>query len=156
MPTTRLPRTKSSMAKRDPVLFGTLVAIWLIFAIFIFLPIIRLLATTFVVDGSVSFANLTKIMSKSYNIRALINSLILATSVAVAGTVLGYIFALAVTRTSLPPFFKALLGAVTILPLISPPFTSSISLTLALGPNGMILNAWAFRISPYTDSLEHG
>ncbi|MDY0290438.1 MAG: iron ABC transporter permease [Sphaerochaeta sp.] len=141
MSTTKVPRTRSSMAKREPVLFGTLVAIWLIFAIFIFLPIIRLLLTTFVVDGSISFANLIKIMGKSYNMRALYNSLILATAVAVAGTVLGYIFALAVTRTSLPPFYKGLLGAVTILPLISPPFTSSISLTLALGPNGMLLNA---------------
>lgn len=77
------------MAKRDPVLFGTLVAIWIIFAIFIFLPIIKLLSTTFVVDGSISFTNLIKIMGKSYNIRALYNSLILATAVAVTGTVLG-------------------------------------------------------------------
>jgi iron(III) transport system permease protein len=31
------------------------------------------------------------------------------------------------------------LGAVTTLPLISPPFTSSIALTLSLGPNGILL-----------------
>lgn len=129
------------MAKRDPALFGALVVIWICFAIFIFLPILRLLLTTFVVDGSLSFANLLKIMGKAYNMRALYNSLLLATAVAISGTALGYIFALAVTRTPLHPIIKTILGAVTILPLISPPFTSSISLTLALGPNGMLLRA---------------
>ena len=97
--------------------------------------------TTFVEDGSFTISNLVKIMSKTYNMRALYGSLILATAVSVTGTLLGYLFALAVTRTSLPPFLKWLLGAVTILPLISPPFTSSISLTLVLGPNGMLLKA---------------
>ncbi|MDD7442055.1 MAG: iron ABC transporter permease, partial [Sutterellaceae bacterium] len=34
---------------------------------------------------------------------------------------------------------KAAISAVTLLPLISPPFTSSIALTLSLGPNGLLL-----------------
>jgi iron(III) transport system permease protein len=61
--------------------------------------------------------------------------------VAVTGVILGFIFAFAVTRTSLPKPLKWLLGAVTILPLVSPPFTSSIALTFALGPNGILLKA---------------
>lgn len=127
------------MIKRDPALFAVLATIWLSFAVFIFLPLLRLLGTTFLVDGHFSFANLIKIMSKAYNVRAFYDSLILATAVSVAGTLLGYLFALAVCRTSWPRIIKWLLGSVTILPLISPPFTSSISLTLALGPNGMLL-----------------
>lgn len=127
------------MIKRDPALFAVLATIWLSFAVFIFLPLLRLLGATFLINGHFSFANLIKIMSKAYNVRAFYDSLILATAVSVAGTLLGYLFALAVCRTSWPKFIKWLLGAVTILPLISPPFTSSISLTLALGPNGMLL-----------------
>ncbi|MGE4584740.1 MAG: ABC transporter permease [Sphaerochaeta sp.] len=132
---------RASMMKTDPALFSALVAVWLSFAVFIFLPLLRLLATTFVVDGAVSFSNMRKVFSTGYNVKALYGSLVLATSVSISGTFLGYLFALAVTRTSLPKPLKALVSAITILPLISPPFTSSISLTLALGPNGMLLKA---------------
>ena len=133
---------RTMMIKKDPVLFSVLVAVWLSFAVFIFLPFARLLLMTFFVDGKLSFVNLQSILGRKYNIRALYGSLILATSVSVSGTFLGYIFALAITRTALLRPLKWLLGAVTILPLISPPFTSSISLTLALGPNGMLLKAF--------------
>jgi len=136
---------RTLMIKKDPVLFSVLVAVWLSFAIFIFLPLAKLLLMTFFVDGKLSFTNLANILGRRYNVRALYGSLILATAVGTAGTFLGYIFALAVTRTSLPKPLKWLLGAVTILPLISPPFTSSISLTLALGPNGMLLKAFGIQ-----------
>lgn len=53
---------------------------------------------------------------------------------------LGFIFAFAVTRLSLPKWLCAAVSAVTLLPLISPPFTSSIALTLSLGPNGILLD----------------
>ena len=133
---------RKSLSKTDPALFFALVTVWLSFAVFIFLPLIRLLLTTFIVDGVFSFTNMKKVLGTGYNIKALYGSLILATAVSITGTFLGYLFALAVTRTNLPKILKALLGAVTILPLISPPFTSSISLTLALGPNGMLLKAF--------------
>ncbi len=141
-----LPKsTKRSLIKSDPVLYSAMVAVWLSFAVFIFLPLLSLLWTTFFVNGTFSFANIKKVWSAKYNVRALYGSLILATAVSVSGTLLGYIFALAVTRTTLPKPLKVLLGAVTILPLISPPFTSSISLTLALGPNGMLLKALGIK-----------
>ncbi len=134
-----------SIIRRDPALLAALVTIWLSFAIFIFLPLLRLLGATFLVEGQLSFANLAKVLRRAYNIRALYGSLILATTVSLAGTVLGYLFALAVTRTSWPRWLKWFISAVTILPLISPPFTSSISLTLALGPNGMLLKAFGIE-----------
>lgn len=133
------------LLKKDPALFSTLVIIWVLFGIFIFLPVFRLLLAAFVVDGKPSFANLAAVMKTSYNIRALYGSLLLATTVGISGTVLGYIFALAVTRTTLPRWGKNILSAITILPLISPPFTSSISLTLALGPNGMLLQLFGIE-----------
>ncbi len=136
---------RTLMNKKDPVLVTVLVAVWRSFAVFIFLPLAKLLWMTFFVDGKLSFANLSNILGRPYNVRALYGSLILATAVSAAGTFLGYVFALAITRTSLPKSLKWLLGAVTILPLISPPFTSSISLTLALGPNGMLLKAFGIE-----------
>ncbi len=129
------------MIRKDPALFAALVAIWLSLAVFIALPLVRLLLTTFVANGVPSLANLSRILKKAYNVKALYNSIVLAVAVSLAGTFIGYLFALALTRTAWPKPLKWLLGAVTILPLISPPFTSSISLTLALGPNGILLKA---------------
>ncbi len=132
-------KTKASMLKKDPYLFFFLVAIWGFIAIFILFPFIKLFASAFIVDGQLSFSGIKENIGDKYTIKALFNSLILAISVSVTGTFLGYLFALIVTRTSVPKVLKILISAITLLPLISPPFTSSISLTLALGPNGMLL-----------------
>lgn len=137
-----VPRAKRpSMYSSDPALFFALIALWLSLGVFILLPFLRLLQATFVRDGVLTLANLTKVWGKAYNRRAFSGSIILATAVSLAGTLLAYLFALAVTRTHWPRWIKWLLSSITILPLISPPFTSSISLTLALGPNGMLLKA---------------
>ncbi|MCY1152323.1 MAG: iron ABC transporter permease [Sphaerochaetaceae bacterium] len=131
---------KSSMFKKDPYLFFFLVAVWGFVALFILFPFIKLFISAFIIDGKLSFIGIKENIGDRYTIKALFNSLILATSVSITGTVLGYLFALIVTRTSVPKILKVLISAITLLPLISPPFTSSISLTLALGPNGMLLN----------------
>lgn len=132
---------RPSLALRDPALFFALITLWLSLGIFIILPFLRLLQATFIKDGALTLANLVKVWGKAYNRRAFSGSIILATGVSLAGTLLAYLFALAVTRTHWPRWVKWLLSSITILPLISPPFTSSISLTLALGPNGMLLKA---------------
>jgi iron(III) transport system permease protein len=69
---------------------------------------------------------------------ALVNSLVLAALVGVAGTVLGFAFALLALRGGLPKWLGRVLDAVVLLPLISPPFTAAIALIFALGPRGLI------------------
>ncbi len=125
--------------RRDPALIPVVVTLWLVLGLFIVYPFIKLLMTTFIVDGRLSLDNLMLVFSNSYDRLALINSIWLAVTVAAMGTFLGFVFALAVTRIHLPAPLRWFVAAVTILPLISPPFTSSIALTLSLGPNGIIL-----------------
>jgi len=69
---------------------------------------------------------------------ALVNSLLLAALVGIAGTVLGFAFALLAVRANLPRWCSRALDAVVLLPLISPPFTAAIALIFALGPRGLI------------------
>ncbi len=134
-----LRREKTRMIQKDPGLFWALLAIWIALGIFILYPVVRLVGMAFMPDGHFSIATLRKAFQDTYTVKALSNSLWLALAVSVTGTILGYLFALLVTRTAMPKAMKALLSAVTLLPLISPPFTSSISLSLALGPNGYLL-----------------
>ena len=117
----------------------TVVMLWLLLGVFVLYPLCRLFVMTFWVDGSFTFANLRPFLDNWYDRQSAINSILLGCSVGVAGTALGFIFAFVTTRLNLPAWLKFALSAITILPLISPPFTSSIALTLLLGPNGMVL-----------------
>ena len=124
---------------RDPALLPALTAVWIALGVFVLYPLFRLLAQVFWTDGGLSFASLSVALGDGYDRRAFFNSLWLAGAVAASGTFLGYLFAFTVTRTRLPLWARGLIGAVTTLPLISPPFTGSIALTLALGPNGTLV-----------------
>jgi iron(III) transport system permease protein len=123
--------------KRDPALVSAIATLWLALGVFVLYPFARLLQVTFFADGYFSLASLERVFTNWYDRAAVFNSLYLAFAVALAGVLLGFIFAFAVTRMNLPRPVKWFLGAIPVLPLISPPFTSSIAITLALGPNGM-------------------
>ena len=131
--------TSSGATGRDASTRLTVAMLWLLIGVFVLYPLCRLLAMTFWGEHGFTFENLKPFVSSWYDQQAAVNSILLGFSVGLAGTILGFIFAFAVTRLQMPSWAKFIIGAITILPLISPPFTSSIALTLLLGPNGMIL-----------------
>ena len=92
----------SSSMKRDPALVPVVATLWLALGVFIIYPFIKLLITTFSVDGRFTFENLTAVFSNSYDRLAFVNSIWLAIAVAVMGTFLGFVFAFAVTRIKMP------------------------------------------------------
>ena len=114
----------SSSMRRDPALLPVVVALWLALGLFVVYPFVKLLITTFIVDGRLSLANLMLVFSNGYDRLAFVNSIWLAVAVAVMGTFLGFVFALAVTRINLSAPLRWFISAVTVLPLISPPFTT--------------------------------
>ncbi len=130
----------NSKENNDLVTKFTVLVLWLAMGVFVVYPLVRLLGVTFWVDGHFTFENLKPFLDNWYDRRAIVNSILLATAVGATGTIIGFIFAFAVTRLSMPAWLKFAISAVTLLPLISPPFTSSIALTLSLGPNGILIN----------------
>lgn len=137
--------SSASSANKDVATKLTVIMLWLLLAVFVLYPLCRLFATTFWVDGHFTFENLRPFMDNWYDRRSAVNSILLGCSVGAAGTVLGFIFAFVTTRMNLPTWLKFGISALTILPLISPPFTSSIALTLLLGPNGMVLQLFGLN-----------
>ena len=129
----------SERPRLDPLARAVIVLLWLALGVFVLYPALRLFWLAFWVGGRPSLANFTPLLTNWYDRMALWNSLLLGGSVAVSGTVLGFAFAYVTTRLALSRRLKAALAAVSMLPLISPPFTSSIALTLSLGPNGLLL-----------------
>ena len=126
--------------RREWELFPVMGVIWISLFIFALYPLAKLLFFVFSADGTFSFRPLTEILESSYNIKALYNSLFLGMMVALSGTFIGFCFAYLTVRMRIPSWLKWLIATLTLLPLISPPFTSSVALTLALGPNGFLLN----------------
>lgn len=69
---------------------------------------------------------------------AFTNSLLLATLVGLLGTALGFLFAFTAVRGDLPRAWRVALDVATILPLVSPPFTTAIAMVFSFGPRGLV------------------
>jgi iron(III) transport system permease protein len=135
----------------DPTLLVTLAAVWLLLGLFVLYPLVELLTRAFVDDGRFSLAPLLDSLADPSHRAAFFNSLFLATSVGLLGTALGFLFALTAVRCGLGRHWLTLLDAFALLPLVSPPFTTSISIIFSFGPKGFIthdLLGFA-NVSPY-------
>ncbi|MGE0724334.1 MAG: ABC transporter permease, partial [Alphaproteobacteria bacterium] len=113
-----------------------LVAALLLF--FVVYPLLALIARVFVVDGAVSAGPLMAVLQQPGHRAAFANSLLLATLVGAFGTALGFLFAFTAARSGLGERWVKLFDVATLLPLISPPFTTSISIIFSFGPRGLI------------------
>ncbi len=114
------------------------IAIWAALGIFVVYPLGRLLSSVIIGDSGPSLEPFISALSKKGTWQALFNSLSLATAVATSGTALGFLFAFGSSRLVLPGAVKKAMTAITVLPLVSPPFTTAIALTLTLGPGGTV------------------
>jgi len=123
---------------RDPTLFATVLVLWALLALFILFPLARLLARTFLDGGQLTLANLATILQDVNHRQAFWNSLLLAALVGLGGTVLGFLYAFAAVRANLTQPWTTILDAASLLPLISPPFTTAIAMIFSFGPRGLI------------------
>jgi len=122
--------------RHRPLLAITISALWISIALFVLLPLFKVFHTSLMVDGRLSFAPVWEVFSKSYNREPFYNSMMLGAATAVLGTIIGFIFAYAITRTDLP--LKGFFRTIATVPIISPPFVISLSIILLLGRNGLI------------------
>ncbi|MFC3205496.1 ABC transporter permease [Aquamicrobium soli] len=129
-------RAQLRQLARDPILLVLLVAIAASVAIFVVYPLVRVLLASFQVDGAWSFAGYAELAERRLYRNALINSLGVGALVGVLGVAIGFVNAFVLTRLDVPG--KTLLHYVTILPIISPPFVSAVSILFLFGFNGLV------------------
>jgi len=87
--------------KRDPVVASAVLLVWAAVALFVLYPLGRLLVVTFW-NGGPSLDAVRGLVGDWTHRAALVNSLLLAALVGVAGTALGLAFALLAVRANLP------------------------------------------------------
>jgi iron(III) transport system permease protein len=117
---------------------GGLLFIWLLLLLFVIYPLTMLLQRAIFDNGTLSLGALSGALKSTSNLRALRNSLELAALVGTAGTFVGFVFAFTVECVRLGSTLRWLIDRSTFLPLISPPFTTSIAIVFSFGPRGLI------------------
>jgi iron(III) transport system permease protein len=144
----------------DGFIAGSIVAILVSTAIFTFYPVLNILISAFQDDaGAFSIPAFVGrfTQEKVWGLGCLSggprcgvawNTLLLALICGAGTTALGLAFALVVARTDFR--YKKLLRAMSILPIITPPFVIGLALILLFGRSGVVNHAleWAFGIEP--------
>lgn len=126
---------------QDPILsVGLIVVVSFVF-LFVALPLLRVMWQGFFdpVTGELSleyFLQLVDPYYRSHLWTTIWNTVVMGVGAATGGTILGFIFAYALVRCSMP--FARTTHYVTLLPTISPPFAIAIAAILLFGRNGLI------------------
>jgi iron(III) transport system permease protein len=123
---------------RDPALWVTVLALWVLLGLFVVYPLARLSWIAFFDGGRLSLGHVVGVLGDPNHRRAFVNSLELAALVGVGGTAMGFLFAYTAARSGLSRGWLAALDAATLLPLVSPPFTTAIAMIFSFGPRGLI------------------
>lgn len=121
---------------RDPVTGYAVLVLSAIVAAFVAYPLFEAVRLTFMKQGVFTLATWKAVLGEKQYIQALWGSIKLGVCTATASTIIGFLFAFAVARTSMKG--KKLVTALATMPVISPPFSLTLSIILLFGNNGLI------------------
>lgn len=125
------------LLKRDPLIALLIGFTALSLIIFVIYPLLSVLIKSFqTMDGDFSLASYNRFIRFRYLRNALWNSLSVGFITGFTGVVTGYLAAFTIARTNIP--CKRFLHVLFILPIISPPFTSALSILMLFGSHGLI------------------
>jgi len=130
------PGSQLRVLARDPVLLILILVIALSVAVFVVYPIARVFLASIRIDGEWTLSGFRTLAVRRLYRSALINSLGVGALVGVLGVVIGYVAAFVITRLDVPG--KRFLHLITMLPIVSPPFVTSISILFLFGFNGLV------------------
>jgi iron(III) transport system permease protein len=121
---------------KDPVLIYTILIVFVIVGVFIAFPLYQAFRLTVLKDGVFSFDVWVKVLQTKNYLDALWGSILLGILTATVSTVIGFLFAFTLTRTDVKA--KKFFSTMATLPVISPPFSLTLSLILLFGSYGLI------------------
>ncbi|MDR2842095.1 MAG: iron ABC transporter permease [Spirochaetaceae bacterium] len=123
------------LLSRDPITSYSVLFLFLITIAFVAYPLIEAVRLTFLDGGHLSL-NIWKQTLAKDSLVALWGSIKLGILTASVSTLIGFAFAFLIERTSVKG--KKLIGTLGTLPVISPPFSLTLSIILLFGNNGLI------------------
>jgi iron(III) transport system permease protein len=120
---------------RDPITNFAILGLFAIVLVFVAYPLLEAVRLTFIDKGALSLKIWKDILTPSY-LGALWGSIRLGLWTASFSTIIGFIFAFVVERTSIGG--KKFISTMATLPVISPPFSLTLSIILLFGNNGLV------------------
>ena len=109
-----------------------------VFAVFLTIPIIRLLVESFVSDTGISIANYIEVIAGKGFMTALINSIAVSASSAMLATVLAFFLAYSIQYTNLSRTFKTAVHTLALLPMLLPTITYGFAIIYSFGKQGLL------------------
>ena len=128
--------------ERDWMAWALGIVVVLIAAMFLIYPLVNAALLAFVKNGepvsvaNLTFANFARFFTAASYQRALWNSMYSGVAATLLATALALPMAYAVARIDMP--YRGLISAMTVVPLISPPFIGAYAWIILLGKNGTI------------------
>jgi iron(III) transport system permease protein len=121
---------------RDPISGYAILVLAAVVIAFVAYPLVEAVRLTLVKEGRFSFGVWKTILSNRQYLQALWGSVQLGIVTATISTFIGFVYAFAVARTGMKG--KKLVTALATMPVISPPFSLTLSIILLFGKNGII------------------
>ena len=146
---TGVPRT----AELDWAAWMLGIAVVVIALVFLVYPLVNAMLLAFVKNGEdaggsgLTFANFARFFTAASYQRALWNSVYSGLAATALATVIALPMAYAVARTEIP--HRGLISAMTVVPLISPPFIGAYAWIILLGKNGTVTQ-WLHALTGWT------
>ena len=127
---------KLKIMQGDRFIIASLISIVLLIFFFIVYPTVAIFVSMFYDGDTFAPQQIIHILSQSYIIRVISNSLFLSAFVGLFSTIFGLAFALYTTRIARKTAF---IGKIfSILPIVTPPFVVGLGVTLMLGRSGYV------------------
>ena len=125
-------------------------AIWLfvavLFVMFMFVPLVKLLALSLNVGDALGLENYTSILSSDGFLQTMQNSFFVATISALSATFLGFILAYTVHWTNLPKSFKQFIKLAALFPMLLPTVTYGFAIIYTFGKQGLLTQILGFQL----------
>ncbi|MDO9230814.1 MAG: hypothetical protein Q7U03_14770, partial [Syntrophales bacterium] len=127
----------STWFSADNLFTGVIMAFLLvILVVFLLYPVVDICRLSFFKDGVFTLQNYVEYFSEPRIFRSFYNSMFVSMVTMVITTVLAFLFAYGLTRTTMPG--KGFFYTVSTLPLIAPTIIQALALILLFGRNGVI------------------
>lgn len=117
---------------------GIYAAVVAVFAVFLAVPVIRLLMESFMADAGVSVKNYVQVLTERGFAAALANSVRVSVSSALIATALAFFLAYTIQYTRVPGKFKSLIRLVAVLPMLLPTLTYGFAIIYSFGKQGLL------------------
>lgn len=109
-----------------------------VFAVFLFVPVLRLLAKSFLNDGGLTLEHYAAVFSQNGFLSALRNSFAVSAAAAGISTVIAFMIVYTIYYTNLPQPLKKLFYGIASLPMFLPTITYGFAIIYSFGKQGLL------------------